>query len=188
MSIENWELNYMHQWNKSRMVRHSNENVKVTVKSRLFQVLFISSLVYHKSSVSFISSFTLPSTPHYFTVTWRSEERSEERRRVGARCIQLVWQLRQWWEPLATWNKQDCRFGILEINETWLYLSLFPFTARVQRKFIHFISLYYISFYFTFFSVYKPDKFKKFSWLFATKIWKYKKIDNREVSHEAMEN
>ena len=59
------------------------------------------------SQVSFISSFTLPSTPHCFTATWRSEEHSEEVRRVRARCIQLVWQLRQWWEPLATWNKWD---------------------------------------------------------------------------------
>ena len=25
------------------------------------------------------------------------------------------------WGPLATWNKQDSRFGILEIDDTWLY-------------------------------------------------------------------
>ena len=69
--------------------------------------LFISSLVYLKSNVSCISSFTLPSTPHYFTATRRFKEHLEEVRRVGARCIQSVRQLRQWWGPHATWNKQD---------------------------------------------------------------------------------
>ena len=37
------------------------------------QVSFISSLVYLKPSVSFISSFTLPCTPHHFTVTERGQ-------------------------------------------------------------------------------------------------------------------
>ena len=78
-----------------------------TVKSRLFQVSFTSSLVYLKSSVSCISSFTLPFAPHYLTVTWGSVEHSEEVWREAGRCIRSVWQLRKRWEPLVTWNKQD---------------------------------------------------------------------------------
>ena len=43
--------------------RVSDDSFQITVKSRLFQVLFISRLVYLKSSVSCISSFTLPPRP-----------------------------------------------------------------------------------------------------------------------------